>query len=67
MPVYYQFNVLLCLQKSAVCHLFSFSYKDRMSRSQNSEVINLSCQLLNSSRRVFIKLRKDYNIGKLTS
>ena len=44
-----------------------FSYKDKPSRSQNSEVTSLSCQLLDSSRHVFIKLRKDYNIGKQAS
>ena len=65
-PFYYQFNVLLCLKKPAICHLF-FSYKDKLSRSQNSEVTSLSCQLLEFSRHVFINLRKHYNIGKLTS
>ena len=46
---------------------YFFSYKDKLSRSQNSEVTSLSCQLLDSLTYVFIKLRKDYNIGKLTS
>ena len=47
--------------------IFLFSYKDKLSRSQNSDVTSLSCHPLDFSRHVFIKLRKYYNIGKLTS
>ena len=43
------------------------SHKDKLRHSQNSKVTSLSCQLLDSLRHVFIKVRKDYNIGKLTS
>ena len=55
-----------CIYKNPLFVIF-FSYKDKLSHSQNSEVTSLLCQLLDSLRHVFIKLRKDYNIRKLSS